>query len=177
MKRNKERISSKKYVVLIAFIVCIFLAIIVYFIVNNNKTNSSSNDGVNEEEYNDDDFLESSVKPFDSEKKINVIINNIEYTMNLENNLAALDLISVLPIDLEMDDLNNNEKYNYLSYSLTSDNSYTGKITKGDVMLYQSNCLVIFYKDFETDYSYTRIGHIDNLPDFDNQSILVTLKN
>ena len=97
--------------------------------------------------------------------------------MKLENNLTALDLLSVLPLYLEMEDLNNNEKYSYLSYSITNDNSYTGKIKKGDVVLYQSNCIVIFYKDLETDYLYTKIGHIDNLPDFGNESFYVSFSN
>lgn len=176
MKNKKERINNKKYVFLIVFIICVFLSIIVYFIMNNNKTNSSKNEGINEQ-INDNDFLEPSIKPFVSEKIINVIINNNEYKMILENNLTAFDLLSVLPIKLEMEDLNNNEKYTYLSYSLTNDNSYTGKIEKGDVMLYQSNCIVIFYKDFETNYFYTRIGHIEDLPDFDNGSIEVSLNN
>ena len=35
-------------------------------------------------------------------------------------------------------------------------------INAGDLMLYGSNCLVIFYESFSTSYSYTKIGHIDN---------------
>ena len=176
MRKKKERISNRKYTLLITFIICIFLSIIVYFMVNNNKTNSSSNEGL-KEEYLEDDFLNPSVKPFDSEKRIDVTINNVGYSMTLANNLTALHLLSILPMDLEMEDLNNNEKYSYLSYSIANDNSYTGKIKKGDVLLYQSNCIVIFYKDLETDYLYTKIGHIDNLPDFNNESIYVSFSN
>ena len=44
-------------------------------------------------------------------------------------------------------------------------------------MLYGNNCLVIFYKTFETSYSYTKIGHIDNLEDLGNEDITVILKS
>ncbi len=29
-------------------------------------------------------------------------------------------------------------------------------------MLYGNNCLVLFYKSFSTEYSYTKIGYIEN---------------
>ena len=43
-------------------------------------------------------------------------------------------------------------------------------------MLYGSNCLVIFYKSFDTSYSYTKIGHIENLPDLGDGNINVEMK-
>ena len=33
-------------------------------------------------------------------------------------------------------------------------------IKAGDIMLYGSNCIVVFYKSFDTTYKYTRIGRI-----------------
>ena len=43
-------------------------------------------------------------------------------------------------------------------------------------MLYGNNCLVIFYKSFDTLYSYTKIGHIDYLENLENGSITVKLE-
>ena len=43
-------------------------------------------------------------------------------------------------------------------------------------MLYGNNCLVIFYKSFDTSYSYTKIGHIDNLEDLGTGNIIVKLE-
>ena len=72
-----------------------------------------------------------------------------------------------------MEELNGNEKYIYLDETYPT-NSYDPKhINKGDVMLYGDNCLVIFYKSFDTSYSYTKIGHIDNLEELGNESINV----
>ena len=54
-----------------------------------------------------------------------------------------------------------------------STNSYNPKhIEKGDVMLFGNNCLVILYESFDTEYSYTKIGHIDNLDDLGNGRII-----
>ena len=102
-----------------------------------------------------------------------IIINNQEYRVNLENNETVNSLIKLLPMELKMSELNGNEKYYYLDSSLPT-NSYNPKrINKGDIMLYGDNCIVIFYKDFDTSYSYTKIGHIDNLEDLDNSNIIV----
>ena len=40
-------------------------------------------------------------------------------------------------------------------------------------MLFGNNCLVIFYESFDTTYSYTKIGHIDNLDNLENGNIKV----
>ncbi len=106
-------------------------------------------------------------------KTMKVIINNNEYIVNLENNEAVASFLDLLPKEFNMSELNGNEKYVYLDESLPSKSSNIGKINKGDVMLYGDDCLVIFYKSFNTSYSYTKIGHIDNLPDLGNGSVKV----
>ena len=102
---------------------------------------------------------------------IKVTINDKDYTLKLENNNTVEEFINLLPQEFTMSELNGNEKYVYMDNYLTI-NSYNPKhIEKGDVMLYGNNCLVIFYKSFDTPYEYTKIGHIDNLENLGNKSI------
>ena len=126
---------------------------------NNNEANNSTNEVI--------ETKESDVKV----SNIKVIISDKTYTLNLENNKTVEEFINLLPKEFTMNELNGNEKYVNMNDSLTT-NSYKAKhIEKGDVMLYGDNCLVIFYKSFDTSYSYTKIGHIDNLDDLGNGSI------
>ena len=79
----------------------------------------------------------------------------------------------MLPQKYTMNELNGNEKYAYLDKTLPTDSHNPNKINKGDIMLFGNNCLVIFYKTFNTNYSYTKIGHIESLPDLDKSNIKV----
>ena len=107
--------------------------------------------------------------------KIYVKINDEKLEMSLEENSTTSALAKSLPLDITMNDLNKNEKYAYLDDSLPT-NTYSPKhIEAGDVMLFGDNCLVIFYKSFDTSYSYSKIGHINNLPELSDGSIIVNL--
>ncbi len=117
-----------------------------------------------------DQTIRNKVEEYEAMK---VIINNEEYEINIENNETAKEFIQLLPLELEMNELNGNEKYYYLGQKLPTDPKSIGQIRQGDVMLYGNDCLVIFYKSFNTVYSYTKIGHIDNLPNLSNNNIKV----
>ena len=106
-------------------------------------------------------------------KKVKVIINDIEYNINFEENETTKEFFKMLPQEYTMNELNGNEKYTYLDKSLPTDSYNPNQINKGDVMLFGDNCLVIFYKTFNTNYSYTKIGHIESLPDLDSNNIKV----
>ena len=106
---------------------------------------------------------------------INVSINDKKYNATIENNETAQNLISRLPQEFNMKELNGNEKYVYMDDSLPTNSIKPKHIESGDIMLYGNDCLVIFYKSFDTNYSYTRIGHIDNLPDLGNGSIIMRM--
>ena len=102
--------------------------------------------------------------------------NDKTYKIVFEDNETVNELKNQFPLKLKMQDLNKNEKYAYLEMSLPTDEYYPVMIKKGDVMLYGDTCLVIFYKDFETKYDYTKIGHIDNLEELDEKDIKVEFK-
>ena len=123
---------------------------------------------------NDNNIEKSNTNEKVSDEKVNNIkltINNKTYNLILEDNNTVIEFINLLPQEYNMNELNGNEKYIYINSSLTT-NSYNPKhIEKGDVMLYGDNCLVIFYKSFDTSYSYTKIGHIENLDDLGNGNI------
>ena len=142
------------------------LIIVSLFIITgcDSKKNESNNQNNNQIEntINESSEVISSVK---------VTINNKEYTLNLEDNETARSFIDLLPQEYSMNELNGNEKYIYLDSSLPTNSSNPKHINSGDVMLYGNNCLVIFYKSFDTSYSYTKIGHIDNLDNLGNESI------
>ena len=107
--------------------------------------------------------------------KVYININNKKLGIDLDNNSTTSALIKLLPLELSMNDLNGNEKYVYLNESLPT-NTYSPKhIEAGDVMLFGDNCLVIFYESFDTSYSYSKIGHINNLPSLDDGNISISI--
>lgn len=61
-----------------------------------------------------------------------------------------------------MNELNGNEIYYYLDHDLLTNLSQPQNIEAGDIMLFGSSFLVIFYESFQTNYSYSRIGKISN---------------
>ena len=93
---------------------------------------------------------------------ISININGTEFSAKLYDNSSAEVFADILPLSLEMQELNGNEKYYYLSNSLPTTTEKVGNINKGDIMLYGDSCIVIFYESFSTPYSYTRLGHIEN---------------
>lgn len=84
------------------------------------------------------------------------------FTATLLDNPTTRALLNRLPMTVSMGELNGNEKYCYMPDSLPTDSHRPGNIHAGDLMLYGSDCLVLFYESFSSGYSYTRLGSIDN---------------
>lgn len=91
-----------------------------------------------------------------------ITIGNHRFKANFINTPAASEFSAMLPFTLNMDDLNNNEKHAQLPKSISTDEHRPKRIHNGDIMLWGNRTIVVFYKDFDTSYSYTRIGHIED---------------
>ena len=91
---------------------------------------------------------------------IRIQIGDKVFTARLEDNETARALAAMLPLKLEMRDLNENEKVIELSKKLPGEASSPGTIREGDLMIWSSRSLVLFYKTFPTSYSYSRVGRI-----------------
>jgi hypothetical protein len=61
-----------------------------------------------------------------------------------------------------MVELNGNEKYYDLPNDLPTALTNPGTIKNGDLMLYDSKTLVLFYETFSTSYSYTKLGTMED---------------
>ena len=114
---------------------------------NNNEGNDDDNNGDNSESM---------------ERNITISVNGTSFAATLADNDAAQDFAAMLPLTLDMNEMNGNEKYHYLSDELPTDSYRPGTIQTGDLMLYGSSCIVLFYETFSSGYSYTRLGQIDN---------------
>lgn len=97
-----------------------------------------------------------------TEQKIKITVGSKTFTATLENNASAKELVERMPFTVNMQELNGNEKYYQFPDSFPSDPSSFDTIKAGDLMLYQSDYLVVFYEDHSTTYDYTRLGVIDN---------------
>jgi len=84
------------------------------------------------------------------------------FAMSLADNAAARAFAARLPLTLDMSELNGNEKHAELPEVLPANASRPGTIRNGDLMLYGTNTLVVFYATFNSSYSYTRLGRVDD---------------
>ncbi len=156
----------KKILLVTSFILLVIAIIVaIYYLVPKNRDNFDNVNG--------DNML--------NEFNVNILINGNNYTAIFEDNITTRELISILPFEINMNELNDNEKYYYFSTNFQVEPKRVNKINAGDIMMFGNNCLVIFYESFNTSYSYTRIGHISNTQnlkeDLGTGSVIVKFSN
>ncbi|MDE6029312.1 MAG: hypothetical protein K2F90_03220 [Clostridiales bacterium] len=94
--------------------------------------------------------------------QIVVTVGGEHFSATLSDNETANAFKQKLPLTVDMSELNGNEKYYYLPDRLPTAPSRAGTIRSGDIMLYGSDCVVLFYETFSSAYSYTRIGWVND---------------
>lgn len=116
------------------------------------ETTSQSDSIVEQDESTNEDAI----------KYIEINIEDLTYEAVLYDNASVREFINLLPMTVTMKELNGNEKYCYLEEGITRNSSIPNEIHTGDLMLFGEDCLVLFYEDFTTSYSYTKLGYIEN---------------
>jgi hypothetical protein len=96
------------------------------------------------------------------ERRIWMAVGERRFAVTLADNEAARVFVSQLPLTLDMPDLNGNEKHAKLPNALPTNATRPGTIGNGDLMLWGADTLVIFYLTFDSPYSYTRLGRIED---------------
>lgn len=125
-----------------------------------NSEESGDND--NSENENDGNDNENNEEEDQMNRNITIRVGDRSFAVTLEDNATARAFDSLLPMTITMNEMNGNEKYYYLSDNLPTNSYRPGTIRNGDLMLYGSNCLVLFYETFSSSYSYTRLGQLDD---------------
>ena len=113
--------------------------------------------------------------------QIQIQIGNQTFNAVLENNPTVEAFLKKLPLNIELEELNGNEKYYRFNERFPTNDSVPKMIHKGDLMLFNGSYFVLFYKEFSTNYSYTRLGRIENLDNLADAvgsgSIKITINN
>lgn len=145
----------KKIWIIIGLVLMILVGIFIF--VRRDKTNEEASNSAVE-----GNLLEKNEEDDNMNQTLQLEINGTHFTIALEQNETVSTLIQELPLEMTMNELNGNEKYYYLDHALPTNSTQVGTIEAGDVMLYGSDCLVIFYESFHTSYFYTKVGHIED---------------
>lgn len=128
------------------------------------QTTITTTEIINTETETTENMIKSTETTTEKKETNSIIIKagDKSFSAQLYNNKTAQAFADMLPLTINMIELNGNEKYYYMNNPLPSDSSKVGFINNGDIMLYGDDCLVLFYDSFSTSYSYTKIGQIDN---------------
>ena len=156
-----ESSDKKKVIIMLTVVVVAMVGMSVFMrtgfqsIKQNTKKDDSSQEQKDEpepEEQKDPNLIE----------KIGLRIGDATFTMTVDSGKAGQEFAKSTPFELEMLELNGNEKYFTGTDTLPTNPFKPDFIEVGDVMLYNDNTIVIFYKSFSPESEYTRLGKIDN---------------
>ena len=96
------------------------------------------------------------------ESRMWMTVGERRFAITLADTKAARAFAAMLPLTLDMEELNGNEKKKELPNALPTDTHRPGTIHNGDLLLWGSRTVVIFYLTFDSSYAYTRLGRVDD---------------
>lgn len=113
---------------------------------------------------NDQQVTEGKIMSVKDKLKVNIILGDTILTATLDDNPTTRDLISLLPLSIELEDYASTEKITYLQRKLSIENALTGfNPDIGDITYYAPwGNIAIFYKDFGYASGLIKLGKIDD---------------
>ncbi len=108
-------------------------------------------------------YSDSITEENESESKIFLTINGTELTVSWEDNESVEEILNLLEegdITITTSQYGGFEQVGSLPESITR-NDVQMTTAAGDIVLYNGNSIVIFYGS--NSWSYTKLGHIENL--------------
>lgn len=98
--------------------------------------------------------------------RIRIAFADQDFTATLEDNPSSRDLVSMLPLDLTIEDYSTNEKIAYLPRKLTEEGSGPfGNEAPGDLCYYAPwGNLALFHAAYRWSRGLIRLGRLDGGP-------------
>ena len=122
----------------------------------------TTNETVNLNEKEQFNIVENTQQNIQNNNMVTIKIGNSEFCSILYDNDTTKELIKQFPATYTMSELHGNEKYYYMPEALPTNSERPNTINKGDIMLYGTNCIVLFYDTFANAYNYTKLGYIED---------------
>ncbi|PPS21848.1 cyclophilin-like fold protein [Brachyspira murdochii] len=113
-----------------------------------------------------------TMNAFTQSTKVKLTFNDNEIYALITNSNAGNDFLSLLPMNLKIEDFNGTEKISYLSKKLNTQNEPDGITPKaGDITYYAPwGNLAIFYKNFRYSNNLIYLGRFENISDISKLS-------
>ncbi|MEK3685044.1 cyclophilin-like fold protein [Paenibacillus sp. FSL R10-2736] len=96
---------------------------------------------------------------------MNITVGNRTFKAKMYDNETTQALIAQMPMTVNMSELNGQEKYYHFPSGLPVESTEApATIHAGEIMVWSSNSLVLFYNTFSNSYGgYTKLGYIEDI--------------